>query len=389
MGAGIAFNAARSGIEVVLKDRDMAAAEKGRAYTEKACAKSKRIDAAKAEEILGRIRATDKMEDFADCDALIEAVFEDRALKAEVTAEALKHLPKTAFFATNTSGLPIGELAQAAGDAAERFVGMHFFSPAERMPLVEIIRGEKTSDETAARAFDLTRQLGKTPIIVNDAPGFFTTRVIGKMIGQGLDMLAEGVDPVMLENAARQSGYPVGPLALSDEIGLNTAYHAQRQAFKDAEARGEKAEPTPVNKLLQLMIEERERTGKAGGAGFYDYPEGAAKRVWGELREMFADRGGRDTPFADICDRYLYAESLEAVRAMEEGVIESVADANIGSIMGIGFPAHTGGVLQFINACGLEAFVARADELHQRYGHPDFEVPKLLRERAVSGELFV
>lgn len=386
MGAGIAFNAARSGIDVALKDRDRASAEKGREYTEKACAKSKRIDEAKAAEILARVQVVDEMEDFADCDALIEAVFEDRALKAEVSAEALRHLPKTAFFATNTSALPIGELAEAAGDAADRFVGMHFFSPAERMPLVEIIRGEKTSDEAVARAFDLARQLGKTPIVVNDAPGFFTTRVIGKMVGQGLDMLTEGADAVTLENAARQAGCPVGPLALSDEIGLGTAHHAQTQAFKDAEARGEKIEPTPANELLRVMVEERKRRGKGDGGGFYEYPEGQDKHIWGELRGMFK---AVDMPVADIKDRLLYAEALEAVRAMEQGVIDSVADANIGSIMGIGFPPHTGGVLQFINACGLEAFVARADDLHQRYGHADFEVPAMLRERAASGELFL
>ena len=292
-----------------------------------------------------------------------------------------------AVFASNTSALPISELAEASARPAH-FVGMHFFSPAEKMPLVEIIAGASTSDETLARAFDLAQQLGKTPIVVNDAPGFFTTRVIGKTVSQGSEMLEQGVNPVLIEAAARDNGSPVGPLAAIDEISQETAYKNGQQAKADALAQGRQWQDNAPSRVLDRMVNEFGRRGKIHGGGYYDYPEGARKRMWPGLKEAFAPQGYRDIPYQDIKDRLVFCQCLEAVRAMEEGVIESVGDGNIGSIMGIGFPAQTGGVFQAINAYGLEAFVARARELEARYGS-DFAVPGLLVRKAEQGELFL
>ena len=265
---------------------------------------------------------------------------------------------------------------------------MHFFSPAEKMPLVEIIRGENTSDETLARAFDLAQQLGKTPIVVNDAPGFFTTRVIGKTVSQGAVMLEEGINPVLIESAARDNGSPIGPLGAIDEISQETAYKNGQQAKADAEAQGQKWEDNAASRILDRMVNEFGRKGKVHGAGYYEYPQGGQKHMWPGLKDAFAPNGYKEIPYEDIKDRLVYSQCLEAVRAMEEGVIENVGDGNIGSIMGIGFPAQTGGVFQAINAIGLQQFVERAEYLHQQYGD-DFAVPQLLKDRAAKNALFL
>ncbi len=387
MGAGIATIAAQNGIEVVLKDISQENAERGKAYAAKAYAKNRRVSDEQAEIYLARIKATADAADLADCDFVIEAVFENREVKAAVTREAETVLAGDAVFASNTSALPISELAEASARPAN-FVGMHFFSPAEKMPLVEIIAGASTSDETLARAFDLAQQLGKTPIVVNDAPGFFTTRVIGKTVSQGSEMLEQGVNPVLIEAAARDNGSPVGPLAAIDEISQETAYKNGQQAKADALAQGRQWQDNAPSRVLDRMVNEFGRRGKIHGGGYYDYPEGARKRMWPGLKEAFAPQGYLDIPYQDIKDRLVFCQCLEAARAMEEGVIESVGDGNIGSIMGIGFPAQTGGVFQAINAYGLEAFVARARELEARYGS-DFAVPELLLRKAEQGELFL
>ncbi|MGI9289053.1 MAG: 3-hydroxyacyl-CoA dehydrogenase NAD-binding domain-containing protein, partial [Pseudomonadales bacterium] len=276
MGAGIAFNAAKVGIDVVLKDISRENADKGKAYSAKACEKNRRIDEAQTEQILARIQPTANVEDLAGCDLVIEAVFEDRGIKAVVTKETEAVLAVGAVFATNTSALPIEELA-GASVRPENFVGMHFFSPAERMPLVEIITAAKTSPETLAKAFDLSIQLGKKPIVVQDSPGFFTTRVIGQTITEGQMMLAEGVNPVLIENAARFNGSPMGPLETMDSISLETAYHAMNQAKKDAEANGETWEAGPQAEVLRVMVEDCDRRGQAHGGGFYAYAEDGSK----------------------------------------------------------------------------------------------------------------
>lgn len=387
MGAGIATLAAQQGIEVVLKDVALEQAEQGMAYARKAYAKNKRVTDAQTEDYLARIRASDDYAELSGCDVVIEAVFENREVKAQVTRECEAVLDESAVFASNTSSLPITELAEASSRPGN-FIGMHFFSPAEKMPLVEIICGRDTSDAALARTFDLAQQLGKTPIVVNDAPGFFTTRVIGQTISQGAAMVVEGVNPVLIESAARDSGAPVGPLAAIDEISQETAYKNGLQAKADAEARGEVWEESPASILIDRMVNEFGRKGKRYGAGYYEYPENGQKYIWPGLAQHFAPDGFKEIPYQDIKDRLIFSQCLEAVRAMEEGVIERVADGNIGSIMGIGFPPHTGGVFQCINAYGLKAFVERARELASRYGER-FEPPQLLARRAERGELFL
>ena len=387
MGAGIAFNAAKVGIEVVLKDLNQENADRGKQYAAEACEKNRRIDADQAQQILARIQATAKVEDLADCDLVIEAVFEERAVKAAVTRETEAVLAENAVFASNTSALPITELARAS-IRPQNFIGMHFFSPAERMPLVEIITGDDTSNEALARAFDLAQQLGKKPIVVKDSPGFFTTRVISQTIAQGQIMLAEGVNPALIENAAAFNGSPMGPLETLDNISIESAYHAMKQGQADATARGEAPETGPQAEVIRVMFEDCQRKGQHKGGGFYDYDEKGKKiTTWPGLKAIFAKDGYIDIPFADIKDRLLFPQVLEAIRIMEEGVISSVGDGNIGSIMGIGFPPHTGGVFQCVNAYGAQAFVARSRDLASRYG-ATFEPPALLVEMAAAGKIF-
>jgi 3-hydroxyacyl-CoA dehydrogenase/enoyl-CoA hydratase/3-hydroxybutyryl-CoA epimerase len=386
MGAGIATMAAQKGLNVVLKDISMENAEKGMAYVEASYGKNKRVSDEQAAEFLTLIKPTADYADLAVCELVIEAVFEDRGVKAAVTKETEAVLAETAVFASNTSALPITELAQASSRAAN-FIGMHFFSPAERMPLVEIIRGKETSDETLAKAFDLAQLLGKTPIVVNDAAGFFTTRTIATTVTQGAEMVCEGINPVLIESAARDNGSPVGPLSAIDEISLETAYKNGQQAKADAQAHGGVFKETAAGTLVGRMVNEFGRKGKIYGGGYYDYPEGGKKHIWPGLIEAYAPNGFTEIPYQDIKDRLLFCQCLEAVRAMEEGVIESVGDGNIGSIMGIGFPAQTGGVFQCINAYGLQAFVDRSRELEAKYGN-SFSVPQLLIDRAAGNELF-
>ena len=386
MGAGLAYLAAQKGVPVVLKDISMENAEKGKAYSEKVGGKDKKMTPEKMAKILSLITPTDKAEDLKDCDFVIEAVFENRAVKAAVTKEAEAVLAKDAIFASNTSSLPITELAEASKRPAN-FIGMHFFSPAEKMPLVEIICGKKTSKDALAKAFDLGILLGKKPIVVNDAPGFFTTRVIGATITEGAQMVIEGINPVLIESAAAFNGSPVGPLTALDEISLETAYKNGKQAQDDEKALGRKPVNNATFDLVEKMVTKLDRKGKAYGGGFYDYPEGGKKTIWPGLKAHYAKKGYKDVPFEDIKDRLVFSQVIEAVKAMEEGVIESVADGNIGSIMGIGFPPHVGGVYQCINHWGAKNFVARANELAKKYGKR-FEPPKLLKDKAKKNEQF-
>lgn len=379
MGAGIAYVSAYVGIDVVLKDISADAARAGRdriaALLDGRVADGKLADQRRTE-ILTRIVPTATDDDLAGCDLVIEAVFEDRALKESVLPAVEAAAGADAIIASNTSTLPITGLATSVR-RPEAFVGLHFFSPVHKMPLVEIIRGERTEDATLAKAFDYVRAIGKTPIVVNDSRGFFTSRVFGTYVYEGIAMLVEGVPPALVENVAAKAGMPVGPLAVADEVSLALLRQIRRQELADAEVAGTTVTELPADVVLRTMVEELGRTGRSGGAGFYDYPNGSGgtKRLWPELGSRFA--GGRTSEPAvlsedDVRDRLLFAQALETQRCLAERVVESERDADLGSILGIGFPAWTGGAASFVRAygrgAGRGAFAARAHELAGRYG---------------------
>ncbi|MHC5905654.1 3-hydroxyacyl-CoA dehydrogenase NAD-binding domain-containing protein [Streptomyces sp. S6] len=391
MGAGIAYACARAGIDVVLKDVTPEAAAKGRAYSEKLCAKAVakgRMPQEKADALLARITPTADPADLAGCDAVIEAVFEDAALKHKVFQEIQHVVAPDALLCSNTSTLPITALAEGVERQSD-FIGLHFFSPVDKMPLVEIIKGERTGEEALARAFDLVRQIRKTPIVVGDSRGFFTSRVIGQFLNEGVAMVGEGIEPASVEQAAAQAGYPAKVLSLMDELTLTLPRRIRAESKRAAEEAGGTWTAHPAEAVVDRMVDEFGREGRAGGAGFYDYDEtGRRTSLWPGLREHFT-RAGAEIPFRDMQERMLFAEALDTVRLVEEGVLTSVADANIGSLFGIGFPGWTGGVLQYINGYdgGLPGFVARARELAAAYGDR-FTPPALLVEKAEKGETF-
>ena len=393
MGAGIAYSCARAGIEVVLKDVTAEAAQKGKAYSEKLCAKAVsrgRTTQEKADALLALITPTADPADVAGCDAVIEAVFENPELKQKVFKEIQDIVEPDALLCSNTSTLPITLLADGVSRPAD-FIGLHFFSPVDKMPLVEIIKGERSGDEALARAFDLVRQIKKTPIVVNDSRGFFTSRVIGQFINEGVAMVGEGVEPASVEQAAAQAGYPAKVLSLMDELTLTLPRKIRNETRRAIELEGGTWLEHPAEAVIDRMVDEFDRTGRSGGAGFYDYDEnGKRAGLWPGLREHFGgDGAASDVSFEDMKERMLFSEALDSVRCLEEQVLTSVADANIGSIMGIGFPAWTGGVLQYINGYdgGLTGFVARARELAEKYGER-FEPPALLVDKAERGEVF-
>ncbi|WP_256831020.1 3-hydroxyacyl-CoA dehydrogenase NAD-binding domain-containing protein [Pseudomonas sp. Pse1] len=388
MGAGIAYVSAVAGIEVVLKDINLAAAEKGKAHSaallDKKVARGQ-LSIEQRDITLARIQPTAQDADLAGCDLIIEAVFEDRELKARVSAAAQQVVGDQALIASNTSTLPITGLARAVPDPS-KFIGLHFFSPVDKMPLVEIIKGAQTSDESLARGFDFVLQIKKTPIVVNDSRGFFTSRVFGTFTNEGIAMLGEGVAAPLIETEARKAGMPIGPLAISDEVSLSLMSHIRQQTAKDLEAEDRPLPSHPAFAMIDLMLNQYQRAGKAAGAGFYDYPPGAQKHLWPELKARF-ERADRQIPAKDVRDRLLFVQALETVRCVEEGVLMSTADANIGSIFGIGFAPWTGGALQFINQYGVKDFVARSQYLTEQYGER-FTPPALLLAKASRGELF-
>lgn len=391
MGAGIAYSCARAGIDVVLKDVSAEAAAKGKAYSEKLLDKALsrgRTTEAKRDELLARITPTGDPADLAGCDAVIEAVFENTELKHKVFQEIQDVIEPDALLCSNTSTLPITALAEGVSRPAD-FIGLHFFSPVDKMPLVEIIKGEKTGDEALARAFDLVRRIKKTPIVVNDSRGFFTSRVIGQFINEGVAMVGEGVEPASVEQAAAQAGYPAKVLSLMDELTLTLPRKIRDETRRAVEEAGGSWAGHPSDSVIDRMVDEFGRPGRSGGAGFYEYDEnGKRTRLWPGLREHFT-KTDTDIPFTDMQERMLFSEALDSVRCLEENVLITVADANIGSIMGIGFPPWTGGVLQYINGYegGLPGFVARARELAERYGDR-FLPPALLVAKAEKGETF-
>ncbi|WP_339436494.1 MULTISPECIES: 3-hydroxyacyl-CoA dehydrogenase NAD-binding domain-containing protein [unclassified Pseudomonas] len=388
MGAGIAYVSASAGVEVVLKDVNLAAAEKGKAHSAALLDKKVsrgQLSVEQRQAILARIHPTASDTDLAGCDLVIEAVFEDRELKAKVSAAAQRVVGADAVIASNTSTLPISGLATAVPDPG-KFIGLHFFSPVDKMPLVEIIKGAHTSDETLARGFDFVLQIKKTPIVVNDSRGFFTSRVFGTFTNEGIAMLGEGVAAPMIETEARKAGMPVGPLAVSDEVSLSLMSHIRQQTAKDLQAEGKAVPAHPAAAVIDLLVNEYKRVGKAAGGGFYEYPNGGQKYLWPELKSRFERAGQRISP-QDVRDRLLFIQAIETVRCVEEGVLMSTADANVGSIFGIGFAAWSGGALQFINQYGLNDFVARARYLAEQYGER-FTPPALLLEKAAEGDVF-
>ncbi len=387
MGAGIAWACASRGIAVVLKDVSLEQAEKGKAYSAQLLdkrLKRKQVSEVDKVSVLERIQTTTSADDLAGCDLVIEAVFEDRELKASVTREAEAALTTSTVFASNTSTLPISGLAEASV-RPDNFIGLHFFSPVDKMPLVEIIRGEQTSDETLAKAFDFVLQINKTPIVVNDSRGFFTSRVFGTFTNEGIAMLAEGVPAAAIENGALLAGMPVGPLAICDEVSLTLMGRIRSQAINDLKAEGKAYLEHPADAAVDVML-GLERAGRAAGMGFYEYPDKGQKSLWPGLSEHFRP-AAEILPLQDIKDRLLFIQSLETVRCLEEGVLGSVRDANIGSIFGIGFAAWTGGALQFINQYGIRDFVARSQALAEQFGER-FAPPALLLEQAAKGAPF-
>ncbi|MCM2386826.1 3-hydroxyacyl-CoA dehydrogenase NAD-binding domain-containing protein [Streptomyces albipurpureus] len=390
MGAGIAYACARAGIDVVLKDVSLEAARHGKEYAErlldKALAKGRTTEP-KRDALLARITPTADPVDLTGCDVVIEAVFEDTALKHRVFQEVQRMVEPDALLCSNTSTLPITLLAEGVARPAD-FIGLHFFSPVDKMPLVEIIKGERSSGAAVARAFDLVRQINKTPIVVNDSRGFFTSRVIGQFINEGVAMIGEGVDPASIEQAAAQAGYPAKVLSLMDELTLTLPRRIRQETRRAVESAGGNWIGHPADVVIDRMVDEFGRGGRSGGAGFYEYENGRRTRLWPGLRTHFT-RADTSVPFVDMRERMLFAEALDSVRCLQEGVLTSVADANIGSIMGIGFPAWTGGVLQYANGYhgGLPGFTARARELAERYGER-FDPPALLVAKAERGEGF-
>ncbi len=369
MGAGIAYAQASRGIATVLKDVTHEKAEHGRSYSFRLTqprVEKGRMGPHDQTELMARIKATDQASDLQGCDLIIEAVFEQRELKAKVTQEAEPMLAAGGFFASNTSTLPISGLAKASA-RPDKFVGIHFFSPVDKMKLVEIIRGKATDDETVARAFDYVQALGKIPIVVNDSRGFYTSRTFGTFVMEGAAMLGEGIPATVIENAGLQAGMPVGPLAVLDETALSLSVHVLDQTRADYAADGKTYTATPGELLVERMVKELKRPGRAGGGGFYDYPAGQKKHLWPELKKHF-EKPGTAWDMATLKDRLLYRQAVETARCLGEGVLTTVHDANIGSIFGIGFPAWTGGAMQFIYGTGVDAFIARADALAQQFG---------------------
>jgi 3-hydroxyacyl-CoA dehydrogenase/enoyl-CoA hydratase/3-hydroxybutyryl-CoA epimerase len=369
MGAGIAHACASRGFACVLKDVSIEKARAGfeavRKVTAPLVAKG-RLSEQQQAEILNRVTPTADANDLQGSELIIEAVFEQRALKAAVTKEAEEMLAAGGVFASNTSTLPISGLAQASV-RPEKFIGLHFFSPVHKMKLVEIIRGKATDDETVARAFDFVVALGKTPIVVNDSRGFFTSRVFGTFVMEGAAMLDEGVPAPLIEHAALAAGMPVGPLAVLDETSLALSVHVLDQTRADLAAEGKGFEPSRGELLVERMVKELKRPGRAGGGGFYDYPAGQPKQLWPQLKSLF-ERSAAAPAIDELKQRLLYRQAIETARCLAEGVLSTAADANIGSIFGIGFPAWTGGALQFIESEGRERFFANAQALAQRHG---------------------
>ncbi|MBN8972913.1 MAG: enoyl-CoA hydratase/isomerase family protein [Rhizobiales bacterium] len=389
MGASIGYVSAKAGIEVVLIDRDQESADKGKAHAKSVIdglvAKGRAKDADR-DALMSRITATADYAAIADCDLVIEAVFEDRKVKAETFAKAQQYLRKDAIFASNTSTLPINSLAEEWPDQS-RFIGIHFFSPVEKMMLVEVILGKNTGDVALATALDYVRQISKTPIVVNDSRGFFANRCVLRFTAEGLEMLMEGVPPAMIENTARMAGMPVGPLSLSDEVALDLVLKIMKATEADL---GANAVDQAQKKLMVAMVEKEGRFGRKNGKGFYDYPEKGKgqKSLWSGIAALQPKHLDPDTlDVEELKQRFLVAQAVEAARTVEDHVIVDPREADVGSILGFGFAPFTGGTLSYIDFMGTKNFVALCHKLEAKYGSR-FTPPKLLEDMAAKGETF-
>ncbi len=387
MGAGIGYVTAKAGIDVVLLDRDQEAADKGKAHSasiEDKAISQKRSSAEDKEKILGRIHATTDYADLKDCDLIIEAVFEDSEVKRIVTEQAEANMKKGAIFASNTSTIPITDLAKASKRPTD-FIGIHFFSPVDRMMLTEIIMAKKTGDKALAVAMDYVLKIKKTPIVVNDTRGFYINRMVLRYMSEAYNMLIEGIPPAMIENVAKQAGMPVGPLALNDETAIDLSHKILHQTIRDL---GEKAVDPRHVELVDSMVETHGRHGRKNGKGFYDYPEKPAKKhLWPGLKDLYPQQNADAIDVQEIRNRFHAVIALEAARCVEEGVVTDVREADVGSILGFGFAPFTGGAISYIDGMGTTAFVEMCKKLAKKYG-PQFKVNKLLNEMAKTNEKF-
>ena len=387
MGAGIAFVTAKAGIPVVLIDRDQEAADKGKAHSEglvAAAMKKKRMTQEQADALLSLITPTTDYGALEGAELVVEAVFEDREIKKTVTQSAEAALAPGSVFASNTSTLPISGLAENSV-RADDFIGIHFFSPVDKMMLVEIIMGEKTSDHALAVALDYVQAIKKTPIVVNDTRGFYVNRCVMRYMTEAYNMLDEGIPAAMVENIAKMAGMPVGPLALNDEVAIDLSQKVNRATVADL---GENAVDKRHIKLIDTMVDGHGRLGRKNGKGFYDYPEKPAKKhLWPGLKDLYPQKDPDDVSVSDIKNRFLATVALEAARTMEEGIVTDPREADIGSILGFGFAPYTGGALSYIDGMGIQAFVDMCEDLARNHGS-HFEPTALLKEMAASGETF-
>lgn len=387
MGAGIAYVTAKAGMDVVLIDRDQESADKGKAWSEdtlNAAIKKKRSTPEKRDALLDRIIATTDYSELSDCDLIVEAVFEDKAIKKTVTEQTDAATSKDCIFASNTSTIPISELAEASKNA-DNFIGIHFFSPVDKMMLVEIIMGDKTGDKALAMAIDYVLAIKKTPIVVNDTRGFYVNRCVMRYMQEAWNMLIEGVPVPMIDNVAMMAGMPVGPLTLNDAVAIDLSQKVMKQTIADL---GEDMVDPKHLALINTLVDDHGRVGKKAGKGFYDYPSKPAKaKLWPELKEMYPQKDAEDVSVQDIKDRYLYTIAMEAARTVEEGVVSDIREADVGAILGFGFAPYTGGPLSFIDEIGLAEFESRAVELADKFGE-HFRPTKLITEMSRNGETF-
>ena len=388
MGHGITYVTALAGMEVVMIDSSQEHVDKGLARIESNLENgliNGLFNSDKVDRTLERITATDDYSILNGCDLIIEAVFEERELKGKVTTQAENFMDPSGVFASNTSTIPITSLAERSL-RPENYIGIHFFSPVHKMKLVEIIKATETSPATLAKAFDYVLKIRKIPIVVNDGRGFYTSRVFERYTDEGMALLVEGNHPQAIEHAGKQAGYPVGPLAVIDEINIGLVANIRDQTWRDLESEGKEFSTGPWDQVIDFMTKEAKRTGRASGGGFYEYPDDREKYLWPELEKHFPTTE-KPVPQKEMIDRFCFSQVMETIRCYEEGILTSVAEANIGSIFGWGFPPFKGGTLQFVNDYGISAFRDRAKDLADKYGER-FAPPELLLEMVSKGKTF-